>query len=490
MSTSSAADRNVALPFPLKVGYSAGQFIEGIVNNSLSIFLLFYVTAVCGLPGGLAGAALSIGIIVDAVMDPAIGSLSDGWHSRLGRRLPFMLAGLCPTAIVFVLIFMLPSGLNHWALFAWLSLLSIILRISESLFILPFSAVGAELSDNYAERSSIMTWRWAFGMIGSVIAVALGFGVFFTGHDGLSRRASYAPFALSLAVIFIIGGLVASRSIYVARARLHPPTSESGWLGARMVRGLIESFRNPSFRILFFGALFFFIALGTNNSLQLHANTFFWHLTGSQTQLVTLALFVGLLAGAPLAGPMLARLEKSTVLMFGMGGLGVAEGAPVMLRLLHWLPLNGQPLAILLAATMFIGGALLATAAIAFSSMMADAADQHEYLFGERREGLFFSAWAFSSKAATGAGALIAGLVLQVIHFPTNLQEIGGTSANLPESMTDWLAVFYGPGAALLTFGAVAINAFYRLDSKAHAAIIEALTQRRRDRPDLLVAAP
>jgi glycoside/pentoside/hexuronide:cation symporter, GPH family len=479
-SAVAAHNRSAPLTLRVKLGYSAGQLIDGVVNNALAVFLLFYVTAVCGLSGALAGAALSIGIVVDAVMDPAIGALSDGWHSRFGRRLPFMLVGLIPIAVTFVLIFTLPSGLGQGLLFGWLTLLSIMLRISTSLFILPYAAVGAELSDNYAERSSIMAWRWGFGMIGAVIGVALGFGVFLTGHDGLSRRAGYPPFALVLAAIFLLGGAVALRTIYTARGRLHAPTENIGWLGARVLRGLLETFRNRSFRILFIGALLFFIALGTNNSLALHANTFFWHLTGPQTQFVTLALFGGLLAGAPLAGPFLARMEKATVLMVGMGGLLAAQGAPVLLRLLHLLPWSGQSLAWLLAGTMFLGGALMATAAIAFSSMMADAADEHEHLFGERREGMFFAAWAFASKASTGAGALIAGTVLQVIHFPTNLAERGGISAVLPERMVDMLGLFYGPGAALFSLAAVLTTLFYRLDSKAHAAIMVDLGERRR----------
>ena len=479
-SAAAVGDRSAPLTLGVKVGYSAGQFVDGIVNNALSVFLLFYVTAVCGLPGALAGVALSMGIIIDAVMDPFIGTLSDGWRSRLGRRLPFMLAGLIPTAVAFVLIFLLPPGLGQGFLFAWLAVLSIMLRVSTSLFILPYAAVGAELSDNYAERSSVMTWRWGMGMIGAVIAVALGFGVFFGGHDGLSRRAAYPPFALVLAGIFLVGGLMAARTVYATRGRLHPPPKQTvGWLGARVLREVFETFRNRSFRILFIGALLFFIALGTNASLGLHANTFFWHLTAPQTQLVTIALFAGLLCGAPLAGPFLARMEKATVLMVGMGGLLLAQGAPVLLRLLHLLPWVGEPLAWLLAGIMFLGGALMATAAIAFSSMMADAADEHEHLFGERREGLFFAAWAFASKASTGAGALIAGVVLQAIDFPTNLAERGGVSAVLPERMVDLLGLFYGPGAALFSLAAVLTTLLYRLDSKAHAAIMVDLVQRR-----------
>src|SRR3546814_20968112 len=83
-------DTRGPLGWRLKLAYAGGQLVEGIANNSLSVFLLFYVTAVCGLPGALAGAALAAGMVVDAVMNPIIGSLTDGWRSRFGRRLPLM----------------------------------------------------------------------------------------------------------------------------------------------------------------------------------------------------------------------------------------------------------------------------------------------------------------------------------------------------------------------------------------------------------------
>ena len=58
--------------------------------------------------------------------------------------------------------------------------------------------------------------------------------------------------------------------------------------------------------------------------------------------------------------------------------------------------------------------------------------------------------------------------------------EQGGTSALLPERTVDMLALFYGPGSALLFFAALLTNLFYRLDSKAHAVIMLDLKERRR----------
>lgn len=465
------------LPFGQKLGYATGNVVDGIVSQALGIFLLFYVTTVCGLPGGLAGIALAAGLAVDAVMDPLIGSSSDGWRSRFGRRLPFMLVGLPAIAILFVAIFTLPKGLSTPVLFVWLTTLSVLLRIAISLFNLPYQAVGAELSDDYAERSSIMAWRWGLAVTGTLAVVVLGFAVFFPGKGGTMMRDHYTSFALTLAAIAVVAGLVSARVVGTTLDRQHPPAVGDGGLHVRVLRELGEVFRNRSFRILFGSALMFFSALGTHAALGLHTNTFFWHFTSQQTQTVTLAVFMGLLLGAPLTGPFLKRMEKRNVLIVGLIGLAVSETVPAGLRLLGLFPFQGNTLMWILSGIVFVGGLLMAAGSIAFASMMADAADEHEHLFGARREGLYFAGWAFASKAAAGVGALIAGLVLQIIDFPTDIATRGNVV--LPDSTINLLGFFYGPGAGLLYIGAIVASFLYRLDARAHAAIMRDLNERR-----------
>jgi GPH family glycoside/pentoside/hexuronide:cation symporter len=471
--------RNLApLSFRLKLGYAAGSIVDGIVQQGTNIFLFFYATAVCGIPGGLAGGALAAGLVIDAIVDPLIGSASDSWRSRFGRRFPLMAVGLPLVALAFVLIFSLPTNLSPVLLFAWLTTLSVLLRVATSLFLLPYNAVGAEISDDYKERSSIMAWRWGAAMMGALIAIILGFGIFFSGEGGLSQRSAYTPFALTLGVIAIAAGFISLRTVLATRDRQHPvAATDDGRMHSRLLKELGEVFRNRSFRILFVGALLLFTALAIHSTLGLHANTFFWQLNAGQTQMVTLALFGGLLLGAPLAGPLLKRAEKRTVLMIGMGGLGVAYGLPATLRLLGLLPLHGASLATFLSAVVFVAGVLMAMAAIAFASMMADAADEHEHLFGARREGLYFAGWAFASKAAAGAGALVAGIALQAMGFPS------GEGATLPASVSPatitWIGIIYGPGSGILTLLSAATCFYYRLDSSAHRTIMADLDQRR-----------
>ncbi|HEX7784483.1 MAG TPA: MFS transporter [Sphingobium sp.] len=460
------------------MGYAAGQLVELIVGSMLNIFVLFYVTAVCGLPGGLAGLALGAGMIVDAVMDPLIGSLSDGWRSRFGRRVPFMIAALVPIVLTFNLIFALPSTFGQAALFLWLMLLSITLRISLSVFTLPYQALGAELSDDYDERSSIAAWRWGIGILGTVAVIGLGYGVFLAGPSGVSNRAAYLPLTLTLSVLLLAGGFIAIWQGLSTRHMQHEVGTTGEAVHRRLIAEMSEMFRNRTFRIIFAASLFFNIEIGTNQALALHVASFFWNLTSTQMQAVFVPAVLGLALGAPMAGPLGRHMEKRTMLLIGMMGMVICHALPSTLKLLGLLHLTGTGLIALLLVVALLGGAMMALALIAFVSMIPDAADEHEHLFGARREGLYFAGWSFASKSATGAGILIAGLVLQLIHFPTHLSEQGGAAA-LPERTIAWLGFAGGPGAALLSIAGAALVLLYRIDKKSHARIIDDLKRRR-----------
>lgn len=476
--TEQIASRVGKLPLSSKAGYATGQLVELVVGSMLNVFILFYVTAVCGMPGWLAGIALGVGLVVDAVMEPLIGSLSDGWRSRFGRRVPFMVVGLIPILICFNLIFALPESLGEYALFAWLTLLSVSLRISLSVYSLPYQALGAELSDDYTERSSIAAWRWSVGIMGTVAVIGLGYGVFLAGPNGVAKRAAYLPLTLTLSGLIIFGALIAIRTGLATRDRQHATEAPSGAIHTRLLGEVAEVFHNRTFVILFISSLLFNIGSGVSQALALHLGTFFWKLESGALQALAMAAVIGLVFGAPLAAPMVSRVEKRTMLIIGKSGMVICGTIPVILKLTGLLTLTGSSLTLFLVLVAFVSGAMMALSIIAFLSIVADAADEHEHLFGTRREGLYFAGWSFAAKSATGAGVLIAGLVLQLIQFPSNLAAQGAAAA-LPESTVAWLGIAAGPGASFLSVIAICFTLFYRLDKRTHASIMDDLNARR-----------
>jgi len=114
----------------------------------------------------LAGLAVTIAVVFDAISDPMIGSISDRWRSKLGRRHPFLFVAPIPLGLCFFAIYSPPDFLQQTGLFLWFTFFTISLRIALTFYLVPHLAFGAELSDDYRERTVIMSYNSVLGMVG------------------------------------------------------------------------------------------------------------------------------------------------------------------------------------------------------------------------------------------------------------------------------------------------------------------------------------
>lgn len=473
-----ASLRRQPLPARLRLAYSLGAAPDTMVNTALNVFLLYYLTSICGLSPALAGFAVAAGLVVDAVLDPWIGMHSDHCRSRLGRRLPFML-GATPVLLgALVLLFALPRIEQQWLLFGIVTLLCLCIRVGLSCFALPYLAVGAEVSDDETERARIITWRWTAAVTLSLATVLLGFGLFFKGEQGIARAESYPAFALTLALLIFLMAAAAMFAVYRTLGRQHPPPShERGSLG-ELLREIGQLFHSSTFRVIFFTCLLATGAQSVTQSLSLHAYTFFWKLGGEQVQVAIVSLTVGLIVGAPFGGALIKRLEHRSTILGAVFVMMMAQALPPTLRLCGLLPLEGNPLGLFLAGSQLMAGMGMTVAMMALMAMTTDALDEHEHRHGVRVEGFYFAGWTLASKAANGLGALLSGLALQLIDFPSKAVSAGAVS-EIPEHTTRLLGMAYGPGAAMLTLATLMVLTRYPLSRQKHRAIMAELQQRK-----------
>ncbi|HWA60172.1 MAG TPA: MFS transporter, partial [Caulobacteraceae bacterium] len=200
-------------------------------------------------------------------------------------------------------------------------------------------------------------------------------------------------------------------------------------------------------------------------------------LKSQQLGVITFVLSGGYLVGAFLATFLSQRLEKRTVAMIGISLIGVGQLCPVGLALLGVIPISAAVPVLMIASV--VSGIGAAAALIGFQSAMADAADEHEHLFGARREGLYFAGISFSAKASSGIGAIIAGIIIDLIDFPKGLDLPGAPHVAVPDAVIHRLAAFHGPGAAVITGIAVLILSLYRRGRRDHEEVRTALLERR-----------
>ena len=475
-----AHDGELRPPASVKFFYSVGQVVESgyIAVNG---FVFFYYTAVLGMSGSMVGAAVAISMCLDAAFDPIIGSWSDSIRSKYGRRLPLMLVGAPLTMVSMGLLFSPPSALTPLMLFLWLTVTKMAVRAFASVFNIPFFALGGEMADGYAERSRIAGYRLLGGIVVTVAITAVAYSVFFAGKGGLQRPENYPAFGWTIAAVVLVGGLISCAGIWRFAATLPQPTTRPEPMARRLLGELAEIFRNRSFRILFVSMVIFASAAGAHAALNNHNYVFVWKLRPEMIQFMTYASLVGITIGVPVTPILLRRLEKKTVVALGFALLIVgwtllpvvrASGifAPAGLEALPWL-----------LATQLVVGLGLGLVYIAYPSMMADAAEEHEYLFGHRREGLYFSGLGFAGKAAAGVGTMVGGFALDILRFPHELAR--QPDAVIDESVLAGLVLAWGPFCSALCVLGALIFAPYAITRARHTEIITALRRTRATAP-------
>ena len=460
----------------VKLAYSLGQAAQSGGFDAAIGFIFFYYSAVLGLSGALVGAALAVSLAFDAVVDPIVGSWSDNIKSRFGRRLPLMMVAAPLIAVSVGLLFSPPRGLGQIGLFCWLATLSVAARSFISLFNVPYIALGAEMASDYVERTSVVVYRAFAGICTGVAVTAIGYSVFFA-NGGLQRPEGYPGFGWSVAALLFVCMALCCLGVHRYAARLPQPARVPGAMWKRLPVEIKEIFANRSFRLLFVSAVVFFVAIGVNASLNNHAFVFVWRLKSELIQFIAYAYLVGILLGVT-GAPMLQRIvEKKSVLLIGF-----------LLLIGNWVVLQGLKLADVYAPTgdaallpmqinSFVAGIGVGFASVAYPSMMADAADEHEHLFGRRREGLYFAGLGFAGKAATGLGVMVAGLALELIHFPKNIDRAGG--AILDSHVQTRLVLTWGPGPAVIALASLLILASYGITRARHEAIALSLRESR-----------
>ena len=473
------AERSGRLGLAVLGAYGAGAAVQDTIQYGLNTLLLFYLTIVCGLSGSAAGVALGVALVVDAFVDPLVGSLSDNSRSRHGRRHPWMAASAVPIAVSFYMLFSVPAGLTGAGLFAWALVALLAVRFGLSGFMVPYIALGAELSDDYAERSVIVASRVLFTVVATAVGAFLAFGVFMKGAGGQTHRDAYPPFALSCGAVVLVAAALSTLGTLRSRGACTPRRRRSPHAGRRSDASRRRSPRCFAIPLPhpFSACLILFVGLGAAQSLTLHANTYFWRIPSKAILIITLVYSVGILVGVFIAGFLGRFLEKRTIALGGISLIGLCQLAPAALKVAGVISPDAYLPTLMLSHS--LAGVGASASLIGFQSMMADAADEHEHLFGARREGLYFAGISLSAKASSGIGAVIAGLVLDIIGFPHGLTGAGSVAQAIPADAVRSLGLLYGPGASVITGLSVATLLGYRRGRADHARIREALELKR-----------
>lgn len=401
-----------------KWSYAIGNMPFSVKDAAFSNFVVFYYTQVQGVSGTLAGLAFFLSLSFDALSDPIVGSWSDSIRSRLGRRHPVMIVGAIPTALLFLALFVPPEGLGNTGMFVWLLVVSILLRTSLTFYFIPYTALGAELSTHYDERTVIAKARVSMGWVAAMALPAIAFAILFPQENGIDGRLvaeNYVHYGQISALVAFLAAFICIAGTWSVIPRLPQAKLDHTFSWSAPFNDMRRVFGNRNFRFSMGSTLAFGISAGAYTALSLYVVTYFWEFSTQQLAGVVVTTALGTLAAFLLIARLGRRFDKPLLLAAASVVLAINCVWFIGARLLDWLPANGDAtLYILLLLNNGVAVFTIVGLQAISASLTADIVDEHELLTDQRQEGVMFAAGTFVQKATIGIGTLLAGVVIDL----------------------------------------------------------------------------
>jgi len=434
-----------------RLGFGAGEFSSSIFFTLTSFWLMNFLTDEVRLSAALAGSALLVGKIWDAVIDPFIGYFSDRTRSRWGRRRPYLLFFSIPFGIAFVLMFTNPGIEMQAGKFVWAMLIYMLLCTVYSLTNIPYNALLPEMTDDYNERTSISGYKQVFAVLGTLLGAGAALpimGLFAT------RTAGFTGMAAVFGVLIVASLLVTFFSVRESAQQRQPVTQ-------KLLKSLKDVFANRPYMLLVSAWFTNSTAVAVAESMLVYYYKYIFRNEGAVT-MAMISLLVATILSFPLWVWCSKKIGKKGAYLVGMSltivtVLIIAFGADV-------LGVNGT-----------LG--LMAVAGVGFGAHYvlpwAMAPDTIEYDYaktGLRREGIYYSIWTF---VIAFGGALAGFLVGQGL-------ELSGYVPEAVQSASSILGIrlMIGLLPALLLLLGNLVMAFYPLTRKRYEEVQAAIRAR------------
>jgi GPH family glycoside/pentoside/hexuronide:cation symporter len=406
------------VPTRIAAFWGLGAFATTTMLNVISIVLLFFLVNFVKLEPVVAGALLFASKLFDALIDPPIGMFSDRTRSRFGRRRPWLLGASFFCGLAVAMLFNVPGGPEQAGTYLFLSGWLFVYTVAYAVFTVPYLAMPGEMTDDYHERSRLMSWRTVFMTFGNLMGSAIPPILVSTlGGD----RAAYGQMG-------ILVGLV----VFAAMFLTFLGTAGAGQREPDLrPTSLLENFRllrgNPPLLVLMGTKVLLYIGLAAFTAVLLF---FFSSLLKKDAAAV--GGFFGVFSLAtilftPVQLWVARRVEKRNAYLVCMGAYA--------LGMLTWLLASpSEPNLALYARALWLG-AFNAGLFLFGYSMLVDTYAWDYQVTGLRREGFLASAISFVEKFSLAVGPLLVGALLSAMGFDKNLAPSADQSAGADQAM-------------------------------------------------------
>ena len=430
------------LPARVRRGYALGSVATGTFGTVPGLLLLPYLTDEIGIGAALAGVLVFAPKAWDVVLNPIAGRISDRSRHPAGRRRPFLVRAGLTLAVLFAVMFAGPTEPQALAA-AWVAVAFLGCASAYAFFQVPYVAMPAELTLDYAERTRLMTWR--------VVVLALAILVSGATAPIVADQLGHAAMGAYVGLVIALGVLGAW---WGTRGAPEHPTETAGGTFADQLRLVAQ---NPDFRAVLLTFVVQAAAIGTVLAGVAYVADDLLDSAAANT-----FLFVAFVGPALLVTPLWERYAATrgkrsgyavatVFLVVGMAALLAAHEG--------WLALT-----YVAAALVGIG---YAGAQVFPMAMLPDVAADDASRSGANRIGVFTGVWTAGETLGLALGPGIFALVLTAGGY---VSSTSGVTVDQPDSARLAIALGFSALPALLSAISLVLLRGYRLDDRLRSA--------------------
>ena len=430
-------------------GYALGDFGVNLYFISVMTWLLYFYTDVYGLSAAAASGVLFVARLIDAITDPLVGYVAERTRSRWGRMRPYLLFGGVPLALITVATFTVP-GWDDAGKLVWAYVTYTVFGLVYTVVTIPYAALTGSITEDYAERTRLSTFRIGFAFAGGIISSVATFPLIKL-FDSEAAGFQWVMAMYGVIATVLLWVTFASTREIAQKQTFPKPTLQQSW--AAVTR---NSHLWVVIAIFSCGALSFTVR-------QAMAPYYFIYNVGQPDLIATyfLATLGCMLIGVWLVPRLSARFGKDGAIRLG-----------AYLTLLASVGFYLTPASAVSAV--FVWGCLVALGATPVAvlgwAMIPDTVEYAQLKHGVRADGAIFATASFFQKLAKTIGGAGVAAILGWLGYVANTTQSEAALAGIHGMLT--------LGPLVLSVVLVALTHLYKLDRETHQQILDELAAR------------
>ncbi len=459
------------LGFWRKLAFGLGDIYGGGSGVVIGFYYLVFLTDVIRISPALAGTVILISKAYDSITDPFEGMLTDRTRTKLGRRKPYLIAGIPLVFLSFFLMWYPAALTTELGRFFFVVLTYLFFSTVVSIVMLSYNAVIPELTTDYNERTSVSSFRIFFSSVGSIISAVVPLEIVKRFAD---VRQGYIAMGIAFGLLYALPFLFTVMAVR-ERADFSRPLTKFDWR-----EGFIEPFKVKTFVLALLMYLMAFVAMDVVQSVVVYfMKNYVQH--PEDITMVNGTLLIAQLVCLPAYVYLSRKTNKRTAYI-----VGAAVWMLVMLTSLLIGPESPRWTVYLFAACVGFGtGGVVVT----IYAIFPDIPDVGELRNGKRQEGTFSSLTTFMRKLSSAFSLFLVGNFLSLTGYLAPVEEVVDGATKLveqpqtPEFLLFLRLLFVLVPLIFLTL-AILAAAKFPLTLESHQRLTRVLEARRSGAPE------